>query len=144
MPELEKTEQERLEEEKEKEAEEKRRKKLKDALSNFTGAPTVEQIEAWKAKYDQVFTTGFSATELFIFRSMQRQEYVELQTAMQSQKFETVYQYEEAYVRTCMLWASDSQWATRKAGTISTLFEQIQQQSNFVPASMASMLVIEL
>lgn len=127
--------------------EEQKEPTLADVLAQFPGSPTKEQLDSWKGEHGEIFCSGMSATELFIFRPVKRQEFVEMQLALaQAQAPVTQYQVEEDTVQKCVLWASDPglQALRLKAGTLSTLNEQILQNSNFVTPAMASALVIKL
>lgn len=49
-------------------------------MSHLEGAPKKEDIEAWKAKYKNIQVFGLSNDDIFIFRSINRAEYRELQS----------------------------------------------------------------
>ena len=118
-----------------------------EALFDLPGAPTKVQVEEWKQKFGEVFCSGFSGTEVFVFRPLQRQEFVNLQVTVANAGGQmTQFQIEEDTVKRCTLWAStDGEKAlVIKAGTLSALHEQILQNSNFVNPSMASVLVVKL
>lgn len=120
---------------------------LADILAGFPGAPNKDQLDKWKAEHGEIFCSGLSATELFIFRPVKRQEFVEMQLALaQATEPVTQYQVEENTVQKCVLWASPGGLSALKlkAGTLSTLNEQVLQNSNFVTPAMASALVIKL
>ena len=117
------------------------------ALAVFPGAPSAAQIEEWKAKFGEVFCSGFSETELYIFRPISRVEFVKLQVdAAKSEIPITQLEMEEQIVKVCILWASPL--ATRgmglKGGTLSTLHEMVMQNSNFVSPQLAAALCIKL
>jgi hypothetical protein len=117
------------------------------ALSVFPGSPSKDQIEQWKGKYGEVFCSGFSETELFIFRPISRQEFVGLQVeAANSQVPLTPFDMEEKLVKTCILWSSvlGEKALTNKGGSMATLHEQIMAQSNFIAPQLAQQLVIKL
>lgn len=116
-------------------------------LSAFEGSPTQDQIEAWKSDHGEIFCSGFTETELYIWRPLTRREYVAMQVELaQSEEPVTAFTVEEKVVGQCVLWGSgpglDS--LERKAGSLSTLHEQIMQNSNFMNPAMASALVIKL
>lgn len=127
------------------EKKEEKKSGLKDLLSAYAGAPTQEQVDQWKTKFGDVFVSGFSEEELFIFRSIKRQEWIALQTEAAKQQQITEFEFEEMVCDTCVLWRSNTiSWQNSKAGTVSALHEQILQRSNFVTAQAASMLVAKL
>lgn len=126
--------------------EEEKQKQISDYLFETQGAPSQEQIEAWKAEYGEVFVSGFSETELFLFRPLSRPEYVQIQLLAADPKNKLdAYRVEELVCDTCVLWRSvQGQWAAGKAGTPSTLADQIMHNSNFLNAAAASLLVQKL
>lgn len=122
-------------------AEETLADKLRGFLLKFEEAPGDEEINSWKADFTDVYAAGFSEDELFIFRSVNRQEYRELQAAAQEQQDPTF--FEKALVDTCLLWASVLDLDS-KAGNYPTLLEMVMQNSNFVTPQLASQLVAKL
>ena len=121
-------------------------KELGGYLSDFPGAPTKEEIEQFKQQHGEVLCSGFSDTELFIWRPITRVEFIRLQAELAKQEGATQFDLEESTVRCCLLWASaEGQIALdNKAGSLPTLHEQIMQNSNFMNPAMASALVIKL
>ena len=121
---------------------------LAQLLSVFPGSPSKERIEGWKQEHGEIFCSGFSETELFIWRPLARKEYVELQKALrQSQgtpQAMSELEYEDAVVTKCTLWSSTPSVLDKKGGSVSTLSEQIMLNSNFVPPAVASAYVIKL
>lgn len=126
-------------------------------LKDLPNAPDQATIDAWKAKHGEIFVSGFSETEFFIWRSISRKEYKALQ--IEQQKLAVVQQsqqpdpertindeanYQEKLVSTCVLWPTGLEVLVRKAGTVPTLAEQIMQNSNFTTPQQASMLVMKL
>jgi hypothetical protein len=133
------------EQESEQEVEEE--KNLGDLLFQIAGSPDKSQVEKWKQEFGEVFCSGFSETEMFVFRPLSRQEFVQLQTAVQSQERQlSEADLEEQIVKRCVLWGSESGLASldSKAGSLSTLHEQIMQNSNFVNPAIAARLVVKL
>lgn len=127
--------------------EEKPGEGLKDILAAFSGSPSDEKIEGWKNDHGEVMCSGFSASEVFIFRPLTRQEYVQVQlTLSQAQSVEDQFGVEQQIVETCLLWASEPGLKSlqSKGGSLSTLHEQVMQNSNFVNPAMAAALVIKL
>lgn len=119
---------------------EAKQKQLVDYLKDFASAPTHEQIEQWKVSHGEVFVSGFSETEIYVWRALKRPEWLELQTLQLDQAMA-----EEWICNKCLLWKSVSvAFAQSKAGTVSTLHEMILQQSNFMAPNVAMMLVAKL
>lgn len=121
---------------------------LAGLLAVFPGAPSKDQLETWKQQFGETFCSGFSETELFIWRALNRREYVQLQKQLRTPPQQGVepmneLDYEDMVVATCVLWSSVPD-VTRKGGSISTLSEQILMNSNFMPPQMASAFVIKL
>src|SRR3990167_1155588 len=124
-----------MSEEEVKKEEENQGPDLSTILAGFSDSPKQDQIEKWKQEHGEVFCSGLSATELFIFRPLKRREFVELQLALsQAQEPVTQYKVEEDTVQKCILWATAPGLSALqlKAGTLSTLNEQVLQNSNFV------------
>lgn len=118
-------------------------------LSQFPGAPNQQEIEKLKQQYGEVFCSGFSNTELFIWRPLSRREYVNLQKDLRQQpapgkEAPSEFDFEEQVVKTCTLWTSDEETLFKKGGSIGTLSEQIMMHSNFMNSAMAATLVVKL
>ena len=47
---------------------------LGKVLSEIPGAPEASQVEAWKKTHGEVFISGFSETEAYIWRPLRRFE----------------------------------------------------------------------
>lgn len=134
-------------EEKEEEEEDKEPENAAEALSAFPGGPTSETLEGWKQQFGEVLVSGFSATELFIFRPLSRGEFTNLQAHLaQSEQGISQLEIEEKICDACVLWASQPALASlqTKAGTLTTLHEQIMQASNFVDPRYAGTFVVRL
>ena len=131
---------------KEEEKKEEPGQDLSAALKDFDHSPDQEQIEAWKAQYGDVFVSGFSPAEIFVWRAISRPEWVNLQeTAADPEARVDQFRFEEMVCETCVLWKSVKvSWQDGKAGTPSSLQEQILQNSNFLTPQAASMLVQKL
>lgn len=119
---------------------------LAQALKEFEDAPSQDQIESWKAQHGDVFVSGFSSEEIFIWRAVSRPEWVNLQEmAANPESGVNQFVFEEMVCETCVLWRSVKvPWNEGKAGTPSSLQEQILQNSNFLTPQAASMLVQKL
>ena len=120
---------------------------LTKALAGFEGAPKEDEIVAWKNKHGDIFCSGFSEQELFVWRPVTRHEFSGFQVEIaQAQQQGLVVDVEEKIVKNCILWSSvkGNQSLSQKAGSLSTLHEQIMQQSNFMDPRVAAALVIKL
>lgn len=119
---------------------------LAKLLSVFPGSPSKDKLEGWKQEHGEIFCSGFSETELFIWRPLSRREYVGLQKELRAPGAQqmTELEYEEAVVAKCVMWSSAPNALERKGGSVSTLSEQIMLNSNFVPPAVASAYVIKL
>lgn len=136
-----------VEEEKEEETKEEEGKSLAEVLKAFPGSPTPLEIEQWKQSHGEIFCSGFSETELYVWRAVNRAEFVEMQTQLAtSQEPVTQLDVEEQIVKKCVLWASPAAVSglKTKAGSLTTLHEQIMQNSNFMDPRVAAALVIKL
>jgi hypothetical protein len=121
---------------------------LAQILAVFPGSPTQQELESWKQLHGEIMCSGFSETELFIWRALNRSDYVSLQKKMRTPPEEgkeplNEFDYEEMVVKTCLLWASIPD-ISKKAGSVSTLSEQILMNSNFMPPQVAAQFVIRL
>lgn len=127
-------------------AEEQKKDSLQSYLSAFQGSPSQEQIEKWKVQHGEIFVSGFSETELYIWRPITRPEWVQFQSLFSNPEAKmTQFKFEEMICEKCILWKSVSlSFENGKAGTASSLHEQILQNSNFLSAQAAAYLVAKL
>ena len=117
---------------------------LADILKKYPTAPSSEQIELWKTQYGEVFVSGFSETELYLWRPVKRPEWVKLQMKAQEVQADT-FKFEEMVCETCILWSSVAgSVGEGKAGSASALNEQILSNSNFLTPQQSSLLVAKL
>lgn len=122
-------------------------KGLGELMFDLPDSPDKAQVETWKQQHGEVFCSGFSPLEMFVFRPLTRVEFVQIQTVMKSPDNQvSQLDLEEQIVRRCVLWASKDGLTSldNKAGSLTTLHEQILQNSNFVNPAMASALVCKL
>lgn len=126
--------------------EEEKVEQLPDIMKKIPDAPTQDQIEKWKAEYGEVYVSGFSETELFVWHPIARPAYVQIQELVQNPEHQmTQFKFEELVCDSCVLWKSVKvSWEKGKAGTPQSLFEQIMNQSNFLTPAASSMLVAKL
>lgn len=114
---------------------------LPSVLYNFEGAPTPATVEQWKTTFGEVFVSGFSEEELYVWRPIFRSEWIQLQTETAG----NMIALQEGLCNLCILWKSvNVEWDKSKAGALETLQEQIMQKSNFTDPQVASMLVAKL
>jgi hypothetical protein len=116
---------------------------LVDMLKEFPGAPDSEKIDSWKQKHGEVFCSAFSDTEVFIWRSLTRKEYVDIQKTPREQPLSEL-EVQDLVVNLCLLWSSNEKILELKGGSISTLSEQIMMNSNFLAPQVAASFVIRL
>lgn len=122
---------------------------LANHLASYPGAPNSQQIESWKQQYGDIYCSGFSDNELFIFRPLNRREYVSLQKELNTpptqanQEPMNNFDFEEKVAKACLLWSSVNNLDS-KGGTLSTLSEQVMQNSNFTNPQLAAALVVKL
>ena len=120
---------------------------LKELLSGLPGGPSQDHINQLKAVHGEVFCSGFSDEELYIWRPLRRNEFKELQQGLSAGQFDQ-FGYEEMIVQKCVLWpalgATPSVSLNTKAGTVTTLADQIMQNSNFLPPQLVARLVQKL
>jgi len=116
--------------------------KLRDLLADFPNAPSADQIESMKSIHGDVFLSALSDDEVFLFRSLTRKEHRDLNTKA-AQGIIPQESFEEEVLKVCLLWQSIKNLDT-KAGTIPSLFEQVMQNSNFLPPQVLSQLVTKL
>jgi hypothetical protein len=119
-------------------------RELPRLLNKQPGKPDQAVIDQWKTQYGDVYVSGFSEGELYIWRSMNRSEFVKLQMTAQEVGMNQ-FQLEEATCKLCVLWPDNvDEQLQKKAGTAGSLSEQIMQNSNFLTPGAASVLVAKL
>lgn len=132
------------------ETEEEQTPDLESFLSAFPGSPTHDQINQWKMAYGDVLCSGFSDTELYIWRPLSRREFLDIQQeiiqAAQTGQPAGDAEIELRIVSACILWSSEpgKKALDSKGGSVSTLHEQIMLNSNFLPSAVAANMVIKL
>jgi hypothetical protein len=109
---------------------------------------TAEDIERWKEAFGKVYATRFDEGENFIYRYLAYPEYKKIRSDLEKinnpQKAATL--FDEMIVEKCLLYPkyTPELKATLKAGTISTLAEQIRVASNFLPDAVMYELINKL
>ena len=120
---------------------------LAELLASFPESPSDVKIEKWKQNHGEIYCSGFSEEELVVWRPINRREFVTLQEAIQGGAEQVSnFDLEEQVVTRCLLWNSPKAEIAleHKAGSLTTLNEQIMQNSNFINPQMASALVVKL
>lgn len=112
-------------------------------LAQTDGSPSQDQIDKWKVEHGDVYVSGFSASEVFIFRSLFRPEYIKIQQDIADGRVKQT-EIEETTCSICVLWPANVDWNKGKAGTPVVLSELIMQNSNFMNPQTASYLVAKL
>jgi len=122
-------------------------KSLAELLASFPDSPTQVKIETWKENHGEIYCSGFSEEEIVVWRPINRREFVSLQESIQTAGEQVSnFDLEERVVGQCLLWTSPQaeKALLHKAGSLTTLNEQIMQNSNFINPQMASALVVKL
>jgi hypothetical protein len=130
-------------EEQKKKEEQQPEVELPRLLKGVKDGPSQDQIEKWKAVHGEVFVSGFSEEELFVFRPVTRGEHISMQETIRAKQL-TEWQAEELLLQACVLWPSGTDWSQCKGGTATTLSNQIMVNSNFIGQDVAMMLVAKL
>jgi hypothetical protein len=113
-------------------------------LAKIPGAPTKEQIDAWKAQFGTVYVMPFSPNEAYVWRYLTRGEWMGLMGNQELVANEAMLQSQ--IVQRGLLWPKLGpleEQATR-AGLIPTLFGVIMQGSYFLAPEVAVALCDEL
>lgn len=116
--------------------------KLKALLQKFTNKPSAEEIESLKARHGDIFLSALSDDEVFLFRALTRSEHRNLNSLAAEEKINPD-DLDSLTVDQCVLWKSVTNIES-KAGTIPSLYEQIMQNSNFLPPQVLTNLVTKL
>jgi len=120
---------------------------LAELLASFPDSPSQVKIENWKENHGEIYCSGFSEEEIIVWRPINRREFVSLQESVQASGEQVSnFDLEEQVVGRCLLWTSPKaeKALEHKAGSLTTLNEQIMQNSNFINPQMASALVVKL
>jgi len=122
---------------------------LMEALNKFSNAPSEDQISGWKTEHGEIFASGFSEDEVYIWRPLTREEHRDSLRKLRETEQSTGVPVDEGVFKedvttTCLLWSSHPSMLQKKAGTIEMLFEQIMSRSNFMDPRLATQMVIKL
>ena len=96
----------------------------------FEGGPTQGQIEEWKQRFGEVYSTPFEV-DIYIWRPLSRLEYKEI---LKAKNADAMYK-EERICEKCVLWPENyghQEMTHGKAGTPSLLAEHIMDKSGFL------------
>jgi hypothetical protein len=121
---------------------------LAQLLAKFEGSPSSKQIETWKQQHGEIFCTGFSETEFYVFRPLTWKEHKELTKKLsaptqEGEEPKTEADLQESVVDTCLLWTSVANFH-QKGGTIPAIFEAVMLNSNFVNPQIVMQFTIKL
>jgi hypothetical protein len=116
----------------------------KDALRAIPGAPSEEQIQAWKNEFGKIYTFPFDTTEIYIWRPVFYREWQMFKSEEALVKEEAKFQ--EQVVARVVLWPKIGpvELNISRAGLVPTLFNVIMQGSYFLHPDFAITLVEEL
>jgi len=124
---------------------------IRDVMSRIEGAPSSAQIDAWKEEHGDVFVFLLSEDEIFLFRSITRTEFSNIQMQMKEHAQATGSAppdsvLEDMIVSQTALWQSPRAALAldKKGGTASALQEQIMLNSYFLSAQISNQLVVKL
>lgn len=128
--------------------------------ANFEGAPSEDDIKRWRRTHGDVFITGLTDDEVFVWRTVKRLEYKNIltrvasaaqamartQSAMTNAEEGRNSLFMEEVCKTCVLWPEINvdQLTFSKAGTMDTLCNLILEASNFVSHGLAVRLTRKL
>ncbi len=112
-----------------------------DDIKQVPGAPSQQQIDAWKAQFGTVYVLPFSQKEAYVWRYLTRAEWMGLMSNKELASNEVMLQ--EQIVNRALLWPKFGplELAGTRAGLISTLFGVVMQGSYFLPPEVAIALV---
>lgn len=121
---------------------------LVDLLKQQQDYPGEAQIQVWKQQHRDVFVSGLAENEFFVFRALKRAEWRQLQARREDPKEQLdQMKQEEVICEICVLWPkiTPEYWVNgAKAGTASTLAEQVMAHSHFMAPQLAAALVQKL
>jgi hypothetical protein len=112
-------------------------------------APTAELLSQWKSQCGRVRWIELNPEEIYFFRPYKSAEYKgwlqSLQSVAETNAAQADELLKERIVCSCVLFPKIKQEETGAyfAGTIDTLFSQIQLASNFIPLEQAMIMVRE-
>jgi hypothetical protein len=96
----------------------------------FPGGPSLDQVEAWRSQYKDVYFTEFDDMEVFIWRPLIRKEYKDV---MKIQNADNHYK-EERICERVVLWPQNYGFMAMtqgKAGIPTLIAEQVLEKSGF-------------
>lgn len=116
-------------------------------LKQIPGAPTEDNITAWKSMHGKVYSICFSPDDIYIWRPIKRREYQQMMAAIQAAKAQNSEEMlKEQIVTRTVLWPQMDliRMNTCPAGLVDTLFGVIMLGSYFISADSAMSLVQEM
>lgn len=108
--------------------------------------PSISLIQQWKANYPAVYFSTIIGDDLYIWRPIMRQEYKQMMIQYMESDSMNQFMLEEQYVKKCLLYPKLElgTLATKEAGVISTLSDQILYKSGFMNKELAYTLIKKL
>jgi hypothetical protein len=113
-------------------------------LKRVPGAPSQEQIDAWKQQFGKIYVLPLSMTEAYVWRYITRAEWMSLMSNQELVSNETMLQTQ--IVQRALLWPKFGpvELQSSRAGLIPTLFGVIMQGSYFLAPEVAIAMCEEL
>jgi len=115
-------------------------------LAQIPGAPSQQQINAWKQQFGKVYVFPVDMKEMYIWRPLRRREWQAIQAAGSDGLANDEAKFQEHVVLKAILWPQldPVQLSLVRAGLIPTLFGVIMHGSYFFSPDFALSLVREL
>jgi hypothetical protein len=104
---------------------------IKKQTQIFEGGPTLDEVEAWREEFGNVYYIEFKDIAFF-YRALSRAEYKTLSTIMAEPL-----DREEKLCEMCVLWPTDVDFSGTLAGIPTIIAEDIMEQSGFNPSAKA-------
>lgn len=114
---------------------------LADALKDLPNAPSLLDLDQFKANFGQLHASSILADEhIYLWRTLKRGEYKQI---AESGAMGNEERYQDAVIRKCLLFPKpDMRWfPEQNAGTVPSLFKQIMHKSGFVSEEQALALI---
>lgn len=109
---------------------------LLNMLKEFDNAPDEADIYNWKEKFGKIFVTSVSGSDVYIFRTIKRNEYKGI---AEGGGMDKAFSFQDSVVRKTLLWPKPDPLfiSSSDAGVIETLFDNIMFTSGFIPKDQA-------
>lgn len=113
---------------------------LAEMVSKFDKAPDIADLYGWKERHGKIFVATIHGDEIFIFRTIKRNEYKEMAA---NGLLEKPISTQDAVIRKTLLWPKPDAifMSTSDAGVIDTIFECVMYSSGFVSKQQALSMV---